>query len=259
MKGGSWGRINFPATYWLIEHPEAGVGLFDCGYGMKFFEATHSFPYSLYSTVTPVHLSRDQTAIVQLEQNGIGRLDFIIVSHFHADHIGGLLDFPDVAIYHSRTAWEPLAAAKGFQAVRQGFLPDLIPNDFHLRSKPFEDLPYCPTGYSEFSMGVDLFADGQLLVIDLDGHARAQKGLLCKKASASGNDVFLVADAAWSRTAIHENRKPNPIAYLAFDSSSAYNRTFDKLVAFAQHHPEVDIYTCHGEETGSLVRRGESL
>lgn len=255
IHGGAWRNISFPATYWLIEHPTKGIGLFDTGYSTHFFKATQKFPYFLYRKITPVIIKEDQIAKKQLERMGINKIDFIILSHFHADHIGGLLDFPNTPIYCSQNGWEKLRNLKGINAIRRAFLPYLIPNDFHSRIKIIEIQKKCKTGYEVFPYGLDMFGDQSIIAIDLNGHACSQIGLLIKN---NNRALFLIADAAWSRKAILENKKPHFIAYFAFHSRKIYNNTFYKLILFSRKYPHVEIYTTHGIETFEKIMGGES-
>src|SRR5262249_7331108 len=88
--------IRVHATCALIEHPAHGPLLFDTGYAPRFFEPAARLPYSLYARVTPVITRESWTAASYLRSQGLSpdSIKLIVLSHFHADHIGGLKDFP---------------------------------------------------------------------------------------------------------------------------------------------------------------------
>ncbi len=115
-KGATWKPAHFPALYAHIMHPLHGHILFDTGYSDWFFKTTQVFPFRLYKTLTPVHLQKAESAVEQLAKQGVQPSDVgtIIISHFHADHIAGLKDFPNAQLVCSRTALKEVLPHKGW-------------------------------------------------------------------------------------------------------------------------------------------------
>ncbi len=74
--------------------------LFDTGYSRRFFDATAAFPASLYRWVTPVKFDPRKALVTQLRELGVQTEEIaaIVLSHFHADHVAGVLDFPGVKV-----------------------------------------------------------------------------------------------------------------------------------------------------------------
>ena len=111
----------------------------------------------------------------QLEALGIAPADVrhVVVSHFHADHVGGLKDFPNANFHCSRAAFNAVKDLRGFGAVKHAFLPGLLPADFRQRAVFTEDSPVVrlPASHAPFSEARDLLGDGSLLAVDLPGHA----------------------------------------------------------------------------------------
>ncbi|MFN6077221.1 MAG: MBL fold metallo-hydrolase, partial [Fluviicola sp.] len=102
------GKTVFPAFCALIQHPELGNIVFDTGYSEHFFNATKNFPNRIYRWVAPVTFTKGDSAKDQLESKmGISGeyIDYVIVSHFHGDHIGGLKDFPNARFICSKKAF----------------------------------------------------------------------------------------------------------------------------------------------------------
>jgi len=110
LRGKKKKQIRFYATWGHIEHPEHGHILFDTGYTHRFFEETKKFPFNLYAKSTPAFLKPEEEAINQLKAKGIAAKDvsFVIISHFHADHIAGLKDFPNATFICSKTAHDEI-------------------------------------------------------------------------------------------------------------------------------------------------------
>lgn len=244
LRGGRRGvSVHCPARAALFEHPQGRI-LFDTGYAAThLFAAASRFPYKLYLRATPVFTSPEESLAAQLDPNTI-TIDTIIVSHFHADHIAGLKDFPHARFIASAEGLREVQGRRGFGALKRAFLPELLPTDFAERATLLER--FTGPELAPFGPTHDLFGDGLLRLVHLPGHARGQLGLF---AQTSTGTVFLVADAAYCRQAIRENRPPHPITNLFTDNGSAVRETLAKLHTFAAAHPEVLLYPTHCTET----------
>ena len=88
--------LRFPSLVGVIHHPSRGLILFDAGYSPRFFDETRRLPGSIYRRLTPTTCGEEDTVAAQLRRAGRDPDDvaLVILSHFHADHVGGLLDFP---------------------------------------------------------------------------------------------------------------------------------------------------------------------
>ncbi|MDP7033928.1 MAG: MBL fold metallo-hydrolase [Planctomycetota bacterium] len=247
--------MRFPSMFAVIEHPREGVVLFDTGYSQRFLEQTQRFPECLYRWVTPPTIDPEESALSQLSKRGIGPGDvrLVVISHFHADHVSALADFPRARYLHFPEAWESVRHRRGFGAVRKGFLPGLIPEDFERRSDPVvaERTVDLPPEMRPFPRGVDLFGDERFWAIPLPGHATGQLGLWVREGcpGRSDTDLFLVADACWSCRSFQERRRPHRITGLLFDSTREYRRIFDEIVALHERGSAVRILPSHCEES----------
>ncbi len=220
----------FPARVVLIRHPEFGWILFDTGYSPRFAEATAKFPTSLYRKMLPVCCRPEQTVVARLALQGIAPEDirYIILSHFHADHIAATRDFPYARFICLESAWRAVRNLHGWNALRHGFLPQLLPVDFEQRL----DFPNRPveSPLPQFSSAFDLFGDGSLLGIELPGHSPGQLGLFLQ--SPGHKPVLFAADAAWSRRAcLKQSLPPWPIRLLLGLSATVCLDTLNRLRA----------------------------
>lgn len=252
LRGARRKKITFPGSYGLIQHPEKGWILFDTGYTRRFHEETRSFPGKIYGMITPVSIQAEEEAREAIKAHGISAADIqhIIVSHFHADHIGGLKDFPNASFYCSKRAFEASLAYKGIQAVRRGMLPGHIPEDFKNRVQIINSGSFCSVKHPQLGSLVDLFGDQSILLVDLPGHAAGQVGALLQ---AEDGEVFLVADAAWVKENYEEEWLPHPIVRLFFDSWTDFRDSLQKVRAYHLAHPENLIIPTHCEATHQQV------
>ncbi|MFC0394850.1 MBL fold metallo-hydrolase [Paenibacillus mendelii] len=262
MRGGSVRSIRIPAGFARIVHPEHGTILFDTGYAARFFDAASRFPYSIYRRVTPVVHDPSEGAAMLLKRQfnlDAGEVNLIILSHFHADHVAGLCDFPNARFIYLPEAYEAVRGLRGLAAVRAGFLPDLMPEDFGFRSSPVPPSARVPLpeGWPFPDDGYDLLGDGSLIGVDVSGHATGQMGLLL---STAEHEYFLCADAAWSGQAIRENRPPHPLAGLIMPDRRQYLQTFTRLRLLAERFPQLRIIPSHcGEVWRMYIQRNERL
>lgn len=229
MRGGRWKAVEFPALVGLLEHPREGLMLYDTGYSRHFHRAARRFPECLYRLVTPVRLPPEEELLAQLETRGIRAEDIgtIIVSHFHADHVAGLRDFPRARFIATRAEREANEKRSRLGRIRRAYLRELLPDDFEARAVWAQDLPEIPLPWSEWGRGWDLLGDGSVTGVDLPGHVASQLGIVFS--TVDQGRVFLVGDACWKIEALAENRPPGRVAYTLFADGRAYDRTFADL------------------------------
>ncbi|HEY1048853.1 MAG TPA: MBL fold metallo-hydrolase [Prosthecobacter sp.] len=234
LRGGGLRAIDFPALVGLIEHPQRGIMLYDTGYSPHFFEATRRFPECLYRVVTPVQLPPEEQLLAQLEERGIEAKDIetIFISHFHADHVAGLRDFPNTRFIATAAERQKVEKKGRIGRLRRAYLRDLLPPDLDTRLTLAEGTPTVPlpTSWQPFTTAHDLLGDASMLGIDLPGHAASQLGVAFRSAH-EGDPLFLIGDAAWKIEGLKQNRPPSRLAYSLFDNGKVYDATFAKLHA----------------------------
>ena len=250
LRGGARRPLEIHALAALLEHPRHGATLFDTGYAMRMLDATERWPYRLYRRMTPLRLRPELELAGQLEQRGVppASIAQVIVSHFHADHVAGLHDFPGATLVATADALESVLGSSGFGALGRGYLPDLQPADLVARASPvyrFEGPPLPHLGPTH-----DLFGDGSLLLVPLPGHARGQVGALVETMEGP---VLLAADGAWTSRSIRERLPPAAVTRLIADDWDALVATLEALHAFSHSRPDVRILPCHCPEVYAAV------
>jgi glyoxylase-like metal-dependent hydrolase (beta-lactamase superfamily II) len=251
IKGGSGTAIKFNALFGLLFHEKSGWILFDTGYTKRFFEATMNFPYKLYSISTKVTVESKEEVKEQIRHFGLNSSDIkhIIISHFHADHIGGLKDFENARFYCSRKAYDQVININRYAGLTKGILKSLIPDDFQNRVIIIEDIG-APLHDDIFGLKYDLFKDKSILIYDLPGHAEGQIGIEIK---TRNQKYFLVADACWHESAYKNSILPNQIVRIFFKSWKGYKETLRKIYQYHKNYPDVKIVPSHCNKTTNAL------
>jgi glyoxylase-like metal-dependent hydrolase (beta-lactamase superfamily II) len=208
-------------------------------------DVTQRLPFSLYRRATPLVLDARLSIVYQLARWKLRAEDigYVIISHFHADHIAGMLDFPQATFVATEAAYGDIATRRGIQALRRAFIPQLLPADFERRANLLT--PFTGSLLPGLGATHDLFDDGSLLLVSLPGHARGQIGLL---AQTERGRILFAADGCWLRRAIYEQRPPSRLTHLFVDDARAVKSTIHHLHVFAQAYADVMIVPSHCPE-----------
>lgn len=245
--------INFCATVGLIIHPTKGLILFDTGYTTDFYKATKKFPNKIYAKTTEVFIEKQEEISAQLTQFNFTKEDvnYIIISHFHADHICGLNQFTNATFICNSVAYDDIKNRKGFFAVKKAFLPELLPKDFEKRTQ-FIDFKNATLTDEYLGKTIDIFGDNSIKICDLPGHAKGQIGALI---NAKEQEIFLVADAAWLKPNYQKLHLPSPMIKIFIDSWTDYKSSIFKIHNYHTNNPKTKIIPCHCEETFQEVKK----
>lgn len=172
--------ITLPIPAWLIRHPK-GTVLLDTGMHEQL-----SHPSRLLKAISrhfAVGLTPEQLVSARLRATGVepSEIDFVVLSHLHFDHCGGLSQIPDARVIVQEAEWaagfdDDLTAANSFN-----------PKDYDL-------------GHEVLLVDGehDLFGDGLVSCIPTPGHTIGHQSLRVRL--ASGDVIFCCDCAYFTRT-----------------------------------------------------------
>lgn len=162
------GHIEVPTTSAVIVHPEHGVVVWDTGINEAVADPERGNAYwgaNVRAAFGPEAFTRDHVIDRQLEKLGIklGEVRYVVYSHLHLDHAGGMSYFPDAIHVVQR------------DEIRYAMWPD-----------PWTSPVYCQNDFRdirklnilEIDGDFDLFGDGTLRLIKTPGHTPGHQSLL---------------------------------------------------------------------------------
>src|SRR6202049_926654 len=188
MEGGE-GRIRLPIPAYLIEHPK-GTALFDTGMHP---DCQHDPAVRVGDRIAGLFAfdyrpGEDIGARLTALGRDPAKIDLIINSHFHFDHVGGNALIPNATMVVQRREWE--AGMDPDAARRSGF----DPRDFDLGHK----LRLVDGEH-------DVFGDGSVVCLPTHGHTPGHQSL---KLRLYSGEVVLAADACYFCQTLRERRLP---------------------------------------------------
>jgi N-acyl homoserine lactone hydrolase len=204
MSGG--GRVAVPVPFYVVEHPD-GVALFDCGLPSAMGDPQDRFRQALQSQDLDVTFGPEETVTSHLERLDIdpAAIRYVVLSHLHFDHVGGLHQIPNATVVVQRQEW-----AAGFE--------DEVAQRYFLR-KRFYDLGH---RIQQIDGEHDLFGDGSVTCIPSPGHTPGHQSLRVRNGQG---DHILVGDACYNSQVVESRDFP------AFSDHGVMNRSLDGLLA----------------------------
>ncbi len=210
-----WQDDGLPVNAFLVEHPR-GLCLFDTGQTARaaqrgYFPAWHPFFRLARFELTPEDEAAAQLRSIAVDPDDVR---WVVLSHLHTDHVGGMSAFTRSEALVDRVEWQ---RAQGMVGRVRGYLPQYWPG-----AEPTL-LDFWSGGFGPFSASYDLTGDGDLIVVSTPGHTPGHVSLLVKRPGAS---VLLGGDLA--RDLPDLKRKAPEIARYCAEHAVSYCGAHDR-------------------------------
>ena len=222
----------------LVRHP-AGDVVIDVGNSSHFREEIAGYPFGqrLFLERVPGsnRVVRSAPAALRAVDVDPGTLRWVILSHAHADHAGGLVDLPGASVLLPRAESAFFESAKGTIDVVPAHAEALRGRSHELR---FEAGPY-----ENFESSHDVFGDGSIVVVPLSGHTPGSVGTFVNLSPQTR--FFHVGDAVNVLEAV-ERRVTKSIVMMATDHDRPRaDAVVAQLAQLHQHDPSIAFLPAH--------------
>jgi glyoxylase-like metal-dependent hydrolase (beta-lactamase superfamily II) len=185
------GTIKVPVPSYLIDHPRGRV-LFDSGLHPQLqTDPRARLGEYLASAFKPFYAPGEEVG-ARLRSIGVdpARINYLVTSHLHFDHVGGNSQIPNAQIVVQRREWQ---AGHDAELIRRN---SYNRDDFDLG----HDVLQIEGEY-------DLFGDGRVVCLPSYGHTAGTQSLRIRL--DSGREVVLASDACYMRRSLEELRLPS--------------------------------------------------
>jgi glyoxylase-like metal-dependent hydrolase (beta-lactamase superfamily II) len=188
MEGGT-GDVTIPIPAYLIEHPK-GTVLFDSGMHPDCQTDPTGHVSARAAQLFRFHYAAGEEVSGRLMALGKdpARIDVIVTSHLHFDHVGGNAQIPNATVVVQRREWE--AGMDPDIAAQRGFFRRDYDLGHPLRLLDGEH---------------DLFGDGRIVCLPTHGHTPGHQSLRLRLDSG---EIVLASDACYFCRSLREDRLP---------------------------------------------------
>ena len=239
-------QLKPPILVYLVRHPKEGAVLFGAGLPSDIDGA--SADRFKGAALSPLTVAPGRDILAMLDRSGLKTDDvhWVILPDLAPEWAGGAGGFPNASVLVSEKAW--VNTKRRFVEAN---LPDphaFVPEE-RLKKIDFSN----EKPYGAFEHGKDLFGDGTLILIDLEGGAAGGMGLWV---NLDSGPVLLTGPGAFVYDNIFDDALPDP-KFVVDVSSFAWNTRAMKIMKEAV--PALLIFPAHDLSTLKMSPRPDVI
>ncbi len=234
--------VHVPIYAWVIDHPE-GIIVVDTGETARtaqkgYFPGWHPF---LRQTANKFFVGPEDEIGVQLMKLGIAPNDvrWVVLTHLHTDHAGGLHHFPQAEILVARKEY---LAARGLKGSLRGYLPHRWPRWFNPRLVDFTSEAVGP-----FPTSFALTKASDIILLPTEGHTSGHLSLLVREEERS---IFIAGDTSYTEQLMLEQ-----VVDGVSPNEQVAAQTLKRVLTYTQMNPTVYLPSHDPEAKMRLSQR----
>jgi N-acyl homoserine lactone hydrolase len=237
--GRRWVRL--PINAYVIDHAD-GLVLFDTGQDRAVVTDPGYYPDRITAffyrhIFRDIRIGPDDTLPAQLEHAGYAatQVDKAVISHLHADHVGGIADILQAELY---------AGEEGFAYMRGPDHPEratVFRDRIEIAGARWHMIAFEPTddpSLAPFTEAFDLMGDGSMLVLPTPGHLPGSVSMLVRRADAP--PLLLVGDLTYDEQLLERDQVP-----AVCDDPEQLRATYARVRALKDHLSVLVILPAH--------------
>ncbi len=225
-----------PIYVWVIEHPE-GLIVIDTGISATANKRIWFPPFMpLVQRAAKFDIMPEQEVGPQLRQLGFSTDDvrWVVLTHLHQDHDGGLMHFPNADFIVSSAEW---AAATGFQGRMNGYLNQRWPDWFQPQLVSFDEGSWGP-----FAGQHVLTSSGDVHLVPTPGHSPGHLSVILVE---NDQTLFFAGDASYTEALLTADKVdgigPDPQAQHATHQQILTYARENMTIYLPTHDPEAKV------------------
>ncbi|MFC1485392.1 N-acyl homoserine lactonase family protein [bacterium] len=213
-----------PVPFFLIKHPKGNV-LFDTGNALEVAKDSQKHWGAAVEAYLPV-MREDEYVVNQLKTIGINPEDirYVVLSHLHLDHAGGVGAFPNATYIVQRKELE------------WAYVPDFYQKLAYIKADFDKDVKWLLLE-GEKDDNYDIFGDGKLKIWFTPGHSPGHQALLISLENSG--DYLLADDSCYTEEILNEDILPG-LMWSPTETIRSINR-----MRYARDVKDVKIITGH--------------
>jgi len=206
-----------PIYVWAIEHPE-GIIVIDTGETARVNEPGYLSRWQRSHPSAHFELQPEEEIGPQLRAVGISPDDvrWVVMTHLHMDHDGGLAHFPKAEILVSRAEYR---TASGLTGKLLGYLPQYWPTWFAPRLIDFTPQPFGP-----FPAHYALTKAKDVWLVPTTGHSAGHLSVILQEENSA---IFFAGDTSYTQDLLLAG---------AIDGVSTKEREARQTISRIQHY-----------------------
>lgn len=241
-------RVKLPINVYAIEHVD-GLVLFDAGADPRVVTDPNYWPTPLTKlfmrNIFDWEITPQDNLAAQLERAGYSAADVskVVISHMHADHVGGIREVLQANLYVASDAWEHMLGRYPYREM-------VLRRDIAILGAKWNEIAFKPTddpALAPFTESFDLMGDGSMVVLPTPGHMPGAVSMLIRR----GDDapLLLVGDLTYAQELLEQDKTP------ATGDTKVLLESFAKVRALQETMPDLIILPAHDLQAANKLRR----